>query len=262
MRGPDDTAGFALPVVLWVLTLLAVASWSHTETSRLSIASVAARAEIAAARSAAEAGIPLALATIDGAVRAGRPMPRGLACRFGAARLRVWIEDEAGKIDVNRVSADALVAAFEALGLGPSEAERLAERLAAHRGRRPAQPGARRLESLGDLARIPGGEALDLDKAARHLTVLGARQVDPAAASPLVLAVVRALGADARGYGPSPQRAASITVAADTGRASYAVAVLVEIGRPVVSTARIVARARVTLSDLPASPDPPEGALC
>ncbi len=267
MRGRrGGERGFALPTVLWVLMVLAAVAASQTETSRLAVETAVARGEIAAAKAAAEAGLPIALLAIDAAVRDRRPAPRGVACRFAGARLAIAIEDEAGKIDLNRVSPETLAAVFGALGLGPGEAAALAGDLVRYREASPtgsadaatAGKGAP-LEVLGELARLPGGGALDLARAGRHLTTIGAPRVDPDAASKLVLDVVRTLGAEARGLGPSPQRAFTVRVAAETPGARYAFAAVVEIGRPVLATARIVERFRSVAG--PALPAPSETRL-
>lgn len=222
--------GFALPLVLWALMLAAAAGAVASRSAQTATLRATTLETAAMTRVAADAGVALATVAVLRAVGTGAPVPRRIACRLGVTALAITIEDEHGKIDLNRASLPALAALFGILDL--AEPEALAERVGDHRD----ADGLRRLNgaeredyaragalgpadgpftALDGLARVLGWPAVPPERLAAHLTVHGGTRVDPALASDPVLDVVRTLGAEARAFAPSPRERYRIAVQAE-----------------------------------------------
>lgn len=134
---PRRSRGIALIAVLWTLTLLALAAASFTVGTRTENRIAHNVAENARARALAEAGINTAILAMverdpdrrwpaDGTVR---------AMRFADAALRVSVQDEAGKIDLNRAPDDFIRGILVVIGVEPEAAARLADAIADYRDR-------------------------------------------------------------------------------------------------------------------------------
>jgi general secretion pathway protein K len=191
--GADRTArerGFALIVVLWVVTLLAL----QVSIFNLSVRDAGALAsnELAIARgeALAAAGVEMAAARLL-AEAGSRWLPDGGTheMRFGGARLAIAVTDEAGRLDINEIDGevvDALLrpygASAEALAqwtdrngplLDPSELGRtlrlparamhtLAPNLTVHGGGGNINP---LVASRGALLSLPGADPIEVDRA-------------------------------------------------------------------------------------------------
>ena len=138
--GQTGEAGFSLPVVLWSLLLASLLVITFLAASRTSIRIAANDAGRAEATALAEAGISLAVLDLVAASRrqgVERRIPvdgTPAECRMpDGARIRLRVEDEGGKIDLNR--ADEILLRYVLAGLGhtPSEASRLADRILDYR---------------------------------------------------------------------------------------------------------------------------------
>ncbi len=129
--------GIALVAVLWTLTLLALAAASFTVGTRTESRIARNVAENARARALAEAGIHSAILAMverdpdrrwpaDGTVQ---------VMSFADAGIRVSVQDEAGKIDLNRAPDDFIKGILVVLGVEPEEAARLVDAIADYRDR-------------------------------------------------------------------------------------------------------------------------------
>jgi general secretion pathway protein K len=135
----------------------------------------------------------------------GRPYVLAL----GEGRVRITLQDEAGKIDLNLASDEILQGLFEAVGLSPADAARMVDRVVDFRDpddrRRPAgaedpdyfaagrMQGAKNapFESVDELLQVLGMTREIYERVAPYLSVYSRRQVEPLSASPLVLEVLR-----------------------------------------------------------------------
>ncbi len=221
-RGASDR-GFALPVVLWALMLAGTVAATQGADSRHGVLAATARAEVAAARAAAEAGLALGLVRALDASRRGEPVAGRIACAFAGHGLAIEIEDEAGKVDLNKAPL-ALVESVLRAAAAPDE---LLRALSARR----SDPRSEPFGSLVELAALPGAGELAWAELDRHLTVHGAARTDPARASDLVRA---ALAAGGRAAAPPPSAPGTVTlrVTAASGRgARYGAVAIVAVGR-------------------------------
>jgi general secretion pathway protein K len=141
--------GIALLVVLWACTLLAILVGGFASIARVEALQTQFSLGQQRARYAAEAGISQAIATIearrhqalleqmgDGAALT-RTMPgdgRALAFSFDGMQVAVGIQDESGKVDINRADTRTLKALFGAGGCDAARAAALTGRIEAWRG--------------------------------------------------------------------------------------------------------------------------------
>jgi general secretion pathway protein K len=105
--------GYALILVLWVLTLLTMVSVTFVATARTESRMSSAALRIVEGRAVAEAGVWLAVSSVvtsGGESVGANTTPTDFA--FGASTVTVAIQDVSGLINLNRASADLLDAAF------------------------------------------------------------------------------------------------------------------------------------------------------
>ncbi len=124
--------GIALVAVLWGVVLLAVIVGSFTVTARTDIRLVRNLVENAKAKSLAEAGIHLALLRLLNA--RGTPGWRAdgspQAVSFDGTRLTLAIQDEGGKIDLNRAPDALLKGLFRSVGVDEERSTALVDAIA------------------------------------------------------------------------------------------------------------------------------------
>ncbi|MGA7439732.1 MAG: type II secretion system protein GspK [Luteibacter sp.] len=141
--------GIALLVVLWACTLLAILVGGFASIARVEALQTQFSLGQQRARYAAEAGVSQAIATIearrhqalldqmgDGA-SAPQGMPgdgRALAFAFDGLQVAVGIQDESGKVDINRADRRTLKALFGAAGCDEARTEALTTGVEAWRG--------------------------------------------------------------------------------------------------------------------------------
>jgi general secretion pathway protein K len=184
-RRSERQRGFALIVVLWIVTLLALQVSLFNLTVR--DAGTLAGNELALARgeALASAGVELAAANLmqtDGG-RSWRADGSTREVRFGGARLAITITDEAGRLDINEVDGDVLDALLKPYGGSADAVTEWADRYGAFLD--PAE-----------LARAIGQPPSTLAALAPYLTVHGGDgKVNPLAASRRLLLMLP--GADA-----------------------------------------------------------------
>lgn len=115
--------GIALVVVLWLVALLALMAVSQTAEVRTETRIIGNLVESASARAAAYAGVQLAIADLAKPLTARNMTTDGsfYALRLVDAQLRISINDESGKVDLNTAPGPLLDALLIAGGV---EAER------------------------------------------------------------------------------------------------------------------------------------------
>jgi len=121
--------GIALVSVLWVLTLLALIAAAFLHTTRGEINLTYNLSENARAEALAEAGVQQAIYGLldPDPVRAWRVDGTPYAWLYGGGQIRAAVQDEGGKIDLNRADPALLVALFAALGVSRDDAEALGD---------------------------------------------------------------------------------------------------------------------------------------
>jgi len=198
--------GIALLVVVWVLALLAVLIVGFNGDARTELLLARNHYESAGARAIADAGVSLAIfGVLD-------PMPetqwpadgRQRVLRYADGTIRVSVQDEGGKIDLNAAPPEFLSGLLRSVGLSPADAFRLAQTIDEWRqaqqqadappaGRRGAsRPVVRRQATtfrvIEDLRLVPGVTRDIYDRVAPFVTVYsGVADIDPLTAPPQVL---------------------------------------------------------------------------
>ena len=147
--------GFVLLIVIWVTGLLALTAASFVNSVRTHIKLTANIVENAQAEALADAGVHIAVMNLV-AYRQTRAGDRRFAvdgtptvCRTPTGELlRIAVEDESGKVDLNVASEQLLTKLLQGLGAAPSEVSAYTDRILDFRDaddeRRPA--GAERWE--------------------------------------------------------------------------------------------------------------------
>jgi general secretion pathway protein K len=145
--------GVALVIVLWVVAFLAVILAAFVGEGQMELRIARNRLAETEAEAAADAGVALAVSTVAATLAAlrapGMPLPDGAwvpdgslhELRWNGADLRLRIDSEAGKIDLNATSEHALAALFLALGVNASQASGLGAAIVAWRHDRAAALG-------------------------------------------------------------------------------------------------------------------------
>lgn len=259
--------GFALPLVIWALLILGGLATGAVDAARSDLRTAASRESVAQARAAADGGIALAVLLLDRAIAAAEPPPSLLACAFAGHALFLEIEDEAGKIDLNRAEPPVMAALLATLSM--ADAAGLAERVADFRDpddlRRPSgaegadyrrmgadiPPRNGPLLSLDDLRAIPGGREMDISELSRHATVHGVAGVDSSVASGPVAQALRSVSARPRSS-PSRQRTFTVRVSAVAeGGAAFRRDAILRVGRPVLRDIRVLEWRRRPMREVP-----------
>jgi general secretion pathway protein K len=200
----DRERGAALLVVLWMLALLAVLILSLTSTARTELNVAHNQEETAQARAIADAGVTLAiLATLDPSPATQWPgTGEAHNLRFGSGTIRVAVQDEYGKIDLNVAPPELLAGLFHTLALSETESERLVAAIMTRRDEALAQSmtGAdtsaaasvlapqKPFLAIEELRLLPGMTPTLYERLQPFLTVYSAQYgVNPLTAPPQVL---------------------------------------------------------------------------
>jgi type II secretory pathway component PulK len=195
--------GVALMLVLWVIVVLggiAVTVTSHTRAATDLHSNLRART---VARYAAESGVVAAVATLQRAMEnAGedaearrlvlndpeRTISAMSTLTLGDSRAQITVVDASARIDVNAATVDVLQDLFTRVG----HAGTASSTARAIRRHIDAVPGrAQLLQSLDEVATLPGVDADAIRSAAEYLTVDGDGQINERTAPPVVKAVAR-----------------------------------------------------------------------
>lgn len=210
--GVDGERGFVLVVVLWTVALLALFAATLTATTKVFLQTTRNGIEGHRLEFLADAGVRLAL--LDMMRNAARPdlarfVAGGpvVACRLPDGELlRISIEDDAGKIDLNSAGNDLLHALLQGVGLPEQQAANLLDAIGdwrdADNEKRPSgaelaeyiaagkSPGPKNapFESVFELGTVLGIDGAIFAKLRPHLTVhSGLAGIDPRHAAPDLL---------------------------------------------------------------------------
>ena len=243
--------GFALLLVLWTLSLLALLLSSLLAEGRsdLSLATnlrAAASAEAAADGALAEAIFHL----LPGTPQPWQAGPRTLA--IGAARVRLLIGNEGGKVNPNLADPTLLTALLGAVGADPASAAMIAQAIVDWRGPElaPADhaalmaqylargratgeiylPPGEPFENLDEVGLVLGMTPALRDRLRPHLSLATLDDPAPALADPAVAAALAQLGPAAGAATTTPGIAFSIEAYAETGGARFTRRAVVRIG--------------------------------
>lgn len=203
--------GVVLVAVLWILALLGIVAASFLRETRIETRITHNLVEHARAEALADAGVERAklglLDPDDETVWRADGTPYEFS--FGEGRIRVTLQSEAGKIDLNQAPDDTLLALFEVAGLSAADAVRFVDAVADFRDpdieRRPAGAedpdyaaagfahGAKdaALETVDELLQVAGMTRELYDRLAPNVTVYSNGQIDPTVAPPMVLQMLR-----------------------------------------------------------------------
>ncbi|MDH3241971.1 MAG: general secretion pathway protein GspK [Alphaproteobacteria bacterium] len=121
--------GIALIAVLWALVLLALIAATVLGESRGTSRLARNLLDAARAEALADGGVHRAVSGLAAPVAAGSWRADGTvyAWRRAEGEIRIRIEDEGGKVDLNRAGGLLLRRLFEGVGLEPARAEALAD---------------------------------------------------------------------------------------------------------------------------------------
>ena len=202
-----------LVAVLWILALLGIVAASFLRETRIETRITRNLLENARAEALADAGVERAklglLDPDDETVWRADGTPYEFS--FGEGRIRVTLQSEAGKIDLNRAPDETLLALFEVAGLSAADAVRFVDAVADFRDpdieQRPAGAedpdyaaagfahGAKDapFETIDELQQVLGMTQELYDRLAPNVTVYSGRRIEPTVAPPMVLQVVRQL---------------------------------------------------------------------
>lgn len=242
--------GIALVAVLWILALLGIIAAGLLRETRVETGLARNLVENAKAEMLADAGVQRAmLGLLDpNEETAWRADGATYEFRLGDGMVRLSVQDEAGKIDLNYAPDELLFALFVGVGLGADEADSLVDAIAAFRGRgderrpAPAQDAEDIAAALPqDAAHAPFGSVEDLlrisgltrdiyELIAPNVTVYsGSAEVDPASAPAAVLQVLPEMTSEQReeilarrqnGTASMPSRPDTVTVSAEASTAN------------------------------------------
>ncbi len=243
--------GFALLLVLWTLSLLALLLSSLLAESRsdLSLAAnlrAAATAEAAADGAVAEAIFHL----LPGTPQPWQAGPRTLA--IDAARVRLLIGNEGGKVNPNLADPALLAALLSAVGADPASAAMIARAIVDWRGPElaPADhtalmaqylargraggdiflPPGEPFESLDEVGLVLGMNPTLRERLRPHLSLATLDDPVPALADPAVAASLAQIGSAAGATTATPGVAFSIEAQADVAGARFTRRAVVRIG--------------------------------
>jgi general secretion pathway protein K len=200
----DRERGAALLVVLWMLALLSVLILSLTSATRTELNVAHNQAATAQARAIADAGVTLAiLAMLDPSPATQWPGTGAMHnLRFGSGTIRVAVQDEYGKIDLNVAPPELFAGLFRTLALSETESDRLVAAIMSLRAEALAQSATGADESTAtgvlalqkpflaveELRLLPGITPTLYERLEPFLTVYSAQYgVNPLTAPPQVL---------------------------------------------------------------------------
>lgn len=219
---PNQPAGFALLIVLWMLVLIAFIVGFVTSTGRSEVqisSNIAANAEASAA---ADGGVYRAVFALLDQQPGRSPAIDGSVqeTHIGRSVVTLHVFNENDWINPNLASAALVEGLLRALNIPAETAGNLADEITQWVGtartlRPPDElaaeyraaglnyaPPETPLESLGELTRVRGVTTQEFAAMRPHLTLFGGRQPNPATTDPIVAAAIRF--ADQSNAAPSP----------------------------------------------------------
>lgn len=164
-----DQRGFALVLVIAILSVLALLAAAIAVETRSTALGARSRLEIIQARTLADSGVTIAIMRLLGRDEASRWQADGLVHEepYGNSSIRITIEDEAGKIDLNNAPKELIAGLLgEFAGADPASAlsnaifERRASFAATPQGTGRFYTGG--VISFQSLARLPFADVSEL----------------------------------------------------------------------------------------------------
>jgi general secretion pathway protein K len=130
-EGEGQQCGFALITVLWAAMILALIVQSVLVTGRTEARLAHNREALAKTGAIADAGLNIAILRLLDPRPSGQPPLDGspFAVPFAGQQLRLAIQDEAGKIDLNTAQDELLRRLFRSVGADPETASALKDRI-------------------------------------------------------------------------------------------------------------------------------------
>jgi general secretion pathway protein K len=130
-RRPGRQDGFALLAVLWAAVMLAIIIASLLTTGRTEALVAHGKSHVADLEAAADAAINRTILTMLDMDVAARPPTDGtdFAEVFAGRTIRVSVQDESGKIDLNVATGELLTRLLLVAGLQPDDAQAMADRI-------------------------------------------------------------------------------------------------------------------------------------
>ena len=195
-RGPAGERGIALVAVLWILALLATLVLGFVVEARTDLRIVRNDSEAAGARAIADAGVTLAILGVFDPTAGSqwRGDGRVHTLRYRGGTIHARVEDEGGKLDVNKAPLAMLRNLFQVLGA--ANPDRIAAAIDAQRravlaGADPSvtgRPPPPAFPVLDDLRGLPGMTPELYERLPDFVTVYsGQGSVDPQTAPAEVL---------------------------------------------------------------------------
>lgn len=129
---PRSRRGIALVSVLWVLVLLSLIAASFGRTARTEVSFARNQVNNVKAEALADAGVYRAIVGLMEPVEADKWRADGTRYSLPApdSEIEITIQDEIGKIDLNKAQDELLQGLFELAGLGEAESEALVDAIA------------------------------------------------------------------------------------------------------------------------------------
>lgn len=239
---PERQEGTILLPVILLLLLLATASASMVLQARTSLREASTRrtrVSLALAADAAVRATALALSTAS-AARTAAPFPvdgSSQGCRWaGDRRLLLSVQDEGGRVDLNKGTDDLLKEVLTKAGLSAPDVNALTEAILARRG--PGSSGSRASRAqpakgytasadgfaLADaLDGLPGLRPGDFERLRPLFTVAnGSAGIDPTVAGPAIRAIIPVRDLASPSFEPmtTPSNHDNFTIRAVMGSAS------------------------------------------
>ena len=185
---PRKQRGIALVMVLWVLILLGLVAASFLRETRLSTGIARNASENAKAEALAEAGVYRAmLGLADGDVTAWRVDGTPYRFALGDGTVVVRVQDEGGKVDLNRAPPPLLQGLLQAAGVEANAARTLLDAIVDFRDPdRDRLPGGAEDPEYAAAGRDGGAKDAPFDAKEELLQVLGIDSVLYAAIAPYV----------------------------------------------------------------------------
>src|SRR5262245_59870157 len=243
--------GIVLVAVVWILALLGIVAVGFLHETRVETRITRNLMESAKAEALADAGLERTklglLDPDDETVWRADGTPYEFP--YGEGWVRVTLQSEAGKVDLNEAPDEIILALLEVAGLRAADAVRMVDVIADFRDpdieRRPdgaedpdyAEAGAAHgakdapFDTIDELLEGPGMPRELADQPAPNVTVYSDSELDPTVAPPMVLEVVRRLmpeqfdqmphgGRDEAGGKPSRPSTVTVSVQATTAAGS------------------------------------------
>jgi general secretion pathway protein K len=125
-------SGVALVLVIWLMALMSLVAMGFAGQMRTELLIARNQVEAARARGIADAGVSIALLVLtqSGPDVLWIPDGREYVLPYEDSQIRIRVQDEAGKVDLNAASDELIESLLLTLGVGSSEARRITDAIA------------------------------------------------------------------------------------------------------------------------------------